>query len=94
MFRYAPDNQWFIRTMNVVFEIGGDLVRKEVAHNLMRIIAEGVVTVSHDYLHAIPYGGLLLRGPNICEICEHHLDLQKFLLVAKDLNVFGQYFLS
>ncbi|XP_065884904.1 uncharacterized protein [Dysidea avara] len=39
--RYAPDNQWFIRTMNIVFEVGGDLVRKEVAHNLMRLIAEG-----------------------------------------------------
>ena len=48
MFKYAPDNQWFIRTMNVVFEVGGDLVRKEVAHNLMRLIAEGEVTVSHD----------------------------------------------
>ena len=35
----------------------------------------------------IPYSGLLLRGPNICKICEHHLDSQKFLLVAKDLNV-------
>ena len=48
MFKYAPDNQWFIRTMNVVFEVGGDLVRKEVAHNLMRLIAEGEITVSHD----------------------------------------------
>lgn len=49
MFKYAPDNQWFIRTMNVVFEVGGDLVRKEVAHNLMRLIAEGVATRSHDH---------------------------------------------
>ena len=48
LFTYAPDNQWFIRTMNIVFELGGDLVRKEVAHNLMRLIAEGVATGSHD----------------------------------------------
>ena len=50
MFKYAPDNQWFIRTMNVMFEVGGDLVRKEVAHNLMRLIAEGVVIRSCDLL--------------------------------------------
>ena len=39
--RYAPDNSWFIQTMNAVFELGGDLVRPDVAHNLMRLIAEG-----------------------------------------------------
>jgi len=39
--RYAPDNSWFIRTMNAVFELGGELVRTDVAHNLMRLIAEG-----------------------------------------------------
>ena len=39
--RYAPDNSWFIRTMNTVFELGGELVRTDVAHNLMRLIAEG-----------------------------------------------------
>ena len=39
--RYAPDNAWYIRTMNVVFELGGELVRPDIAHNLMRLIAEG-----------------------------------------------------
>jgi AP-4 complex subunit epsilon-1 len=84
--RFAPDNQWFLQTMNAVFELGnqiivkfihvdnyslsltpsspppfilkltshslspplslpsppgGSLVRREVAHNLMRLIAEG-----------------------------------------------------
>ena len=29
--------------MNSVFELGGDFVRREVAHNLMRIIAEGII---------------------------------------------------
>ena len=33
---------WFIATMNAVFEQGGSLVRREVAHNLMRLIAEGM----------------------------------------------------
>lgn len=39
--RYAPDNSWYIQTMNAVFELGGELVRPDVAHNLMRLIAEG-----------------------------------------------------
>lgn len=39
--RYAPDNVWFLNTMNNVFELGGDLVQEETAHNLMRLIAEG-----------------------------------------------------
>ncbi|XP_031567499.1 AP-4 complex subunit epsilon-like [Actinia tenebrosa] len=39
--RYAPDNSWYIVTMNEVLELGGELVREEVAHNLMRLIAEG-----------------------------------------------------
>ncbi|KJE92386.1 epsilon-adaptin [Capsaspora owczarzaki ATCC 30864] len=39
--RYAPDNCWFIQTMNSIFDLGGDLVQPEVAHNLMRLVAEG-----------------------------------------------------
>ena len=43
LFTFSPDNQWFIETMNSIFEIGGNLVRREVAHNLMRLIAEGTM---------------------------------------------------
>ncbi|GAA0156380.1 hypothetical protein LIER_13893 [Lithospermum erythrorhizon] len=32
---------WFIQTMNKVFEHTGDLINIKVAHNLMRLIAEG-----------------------------------------------------
>jgi len=39
--QYAPDNQWFIDTMNKVFELAGDLVRPELADDLMQLIAEG-----------------------------------------------------
>ncbi|XP_077212297.1 AP-4 complex subunit epsilon-like [Tasmannia lanceolata] len=39
--QFAPSNQWFIQTMNKVFEHAGDLVNAKVAHNLMRLIAEG-----------------------------------------------------
>ena len=50
---FSPDNQWFIDTMNSVFELGGDLVRREVAHNLMRIIAEGKCTCHCDILYSV-----------------------------------------
>ncbi|XP_008231757.1 PREDICTED: AP-4 complex subunit epsilon [Prunus mume] len=39
--QFAPSNQWFIQTMNKVFEHAGDLVNVKVAHNLMKLIAEG-----------------------------------------------------
>ena len=39
--RYAPNNAWYIRTITDLFEISGDLVRPEVAQNLMSLIAEG-----------------------------------------------------
>ncbi|OQS02573.1 AP-4 complex subunit epsilon [Thraustotheca clavata] len=39
--RYAPNNAWYIQTMTDVFELGGELVKEEVSHNLMRLIAEG-----------------------------------------------------
>ena len=39
--KYAPDNSWYILTINEVFELGGSLVREGVAHNLMRLLAEG-----------------------------------------------------
>ncbi|XP_039794237.1 uncharacterized protein LOC120659989 isoform X2 [Panicum virgatum] len=39
--QFAPSNQGFIQTMNKVFEHAGDLINIRVAHNLMRLIAEG-----------------------------------------------------
>eukprot|EP00891_Asterochloris_glomerata_P002814 jgi/Astpho2/2814/fgenesh1_pm.00050_%23_25_t len=39
--RFAPDTQWFIDTMNQVFELGGEVVQPALAHSLMRLIAEG-----------------------------------------------------
>jgi len=40
------------------------------------------------YLLLILYSRFLLQGPNICEICEHYLNLQKFLLVASFHSIF------
>ncbi|XP_019421448.1 PREDICTED: AP-4 complex subunit epsilon-like isoform X2 [Lupinus angustifolius] len=39
--QFAPSNHWFIQTINKVFEHAGDVVNIKVAHNLMRLIAEG-----------------------------------------------------
>ncbi|XP_073028314.1 AP-4 complex subunit epsilon-like [Primulina eburnea] len=39
--QFAPSNQWFIQAMNKVFEHAGDVVDTKVAHNLMKLIAEG-----------------------------------------------------
>ncbi|XP_065703731.2 AP-4 complex subunit epsilon-1 isoform X2 [Patagioenas fasciata] len=39
--KYAPDNGWFIQTMNAVFSVGGDVVHPEIPHNFLRLLAEG-----------------------------------------------------
>lgn len=39
--RYAPNNAWYIRTITQLFEIAGDMVKQDVAQNLMTLIAEG-----------------------------------------------------
>merc|ERR1719210_2750320 len=39
--RFAPNNEWYVNTMNQVFELGGELVPAETAYNLMRLVAEG-----------------------------------------------------
>ncbi len=38
---FAPDNSWFIQTMNDVFCIGGDLLQQDVPNNFLRLLAEG-----------------------------------------------------
>lgn len=39
--RYAPNNEWYIATISQLFEISGDMVKPQVAQNLMTLIAEG-----------------------------------------------------
>jgi AP-4 complex subunit epsilon-1 len=38
--KFAPNNAWYITTMNTLFELGGELVRPEMGHALMRLLAE------------------------------------------------------
>lgn len=36
--RYAPDDGWYVATINAVFELGGRLVKPALAHDLVRLI--------------------------------------------------------
>lgn len=38
---YAPDNAWFIQTMNAVFSVGGDVMHPDIPNNFLRLLAEG-----------------------------------------------------
>ncbi|KAI6656757.1 AP-4 complex subunit epsilon-1-like [Oopsacas minuta] len=40
--KHAPNHEWFLVTVSRVFRLAGDLVPHNVAHNLMRLIAEGI----------------------------------------------------
>lgn len=39
--RFAPSNVWYVITITRLFEVAGGIVRPEVAHGLMSLIAEG-----------------------------------------------------
>ncbi|XP_010125688.1 PREDICTED: LOW QUALITY PROTEIN: AP-4 complex subunit epsilon-1 [Chlamydotis macqueenii] len=39
--KYAPDNEWFIQTMNAVFSVGGDVMHPDIPNNFLRLLAEG-----------------------------------------------------
>ena len=46
--KHAPDHDWFLVTVSRVFRLAGDLVAPNVAHNLMRLIAEGTESGDAD----------------------------------------------
>ncbi|CAM9322247.1 unnamed protein product, partial [Phaeothamnion confervicola] len=39
--RFAPSNSWYVGVMTRVFELAGELVKPEVATNLMQLVADG-----------------------------------------------------
>ncbi|XP_028921925.1 AP-4 complex subunit epsilon-1 [Ornithorhynchus anatinus] len=39
--KYAPDDAWFIRTMNAVFSVGGDVIQPDIPNDFLRLLAEG-----------------------------------------------------
>ena len=46
--KHAPNHEWFLVTVSRVFRLAGDLVAPKVAHNLMRLIAEGIDSGDED----------------------------------------------
>ncbi|XP_059391980.1 AP-4 complex subunit epsilon-1-like [Carassius carassius] len=63
--KYAPDNSWFIQTMNCVFSIGGDLLQQDVPNNFLRLLAEGSESKEEDdqlRLYAVESYLTVLKG--------------------------------
>ncbi|XP_057692318.1 AP-4 complex subunit epsilon-1 isoform X2 [Corythoichthys intestinalis] len=46
--KYAPDNKWFIDTMNSVFSLSGDLMQPDIPNNFLKRITEGFEGGEHD----------------------------------------------
>lgn len=38
---YAPDNEWFIETMNTVFSLGGDMMQPDIPNSFLKLLSEG-----------------------------------------------------
>uniref|UniRef100_M3ZX44 Adaptor related protein complex 4 subunit epsilon 1 n=2 Tax=Xiphophorus maculatus TaxID=8083 RepID=M3ZX44_XIPMA len=46
--KYAPDNEWFIDTMNTVFSLGGDLLQPDIPNSFLKLLSEGFDSVEED----------------------------------------------
>nr|XP_045013286.1 AP-4 complex subunit epsilon-1 isoform X2 [Jaculus jaculus] len=46
--KYAPDNAWFIQTMNAVFSVGGDVMHPDIPNDFLRLLAEGFDDEAED----------------------------------------------
>ncbi|XP_043933392.1 AP-4 complex subunit epsilon-1 isoform X2 [Protopterus annectens] len=46
--KYAPNNEWFVQTMNAVFSAGGDIIHSDIPNNFLRLLAEGVGEEEED----------------------------------------------
>ncbi|KAM4554060.1 AP-4 complex subunit epsilon-1 [Fundulus diaphanus] len=66
--KYAPDNEWFIETMNTVFSVGGDLLQPDIPNSFLKLLSEGFDSVEEDKklrLFAVnSYVSLLEGGPS------------------------------
>ncbi|XP_039214692.1 AP-4 complex subunit epsilon-1 isoform X2 [Crotalus tigris] len=83
--KYAPNNEWFIRTMNAVFSVGGDKMHPDVLNNFLRLLAEGFEDEKEDVqlrFHAVQSYLSLLEDKNA-------VYPQKFLQVMS--WVLGEY---
>ncbi|EHH27317.1 Adapter-related protein complex 4 subunit epsilon-1 [Macaca mulatta] len=83
--KYAPDNAWFIQTMNAVFSVGGDVMHPDIPNNFLRLLAEGFDDETEDQqlrLYAVQSYLTLLDMENV-------LYPQRFLQVMS--WVLGEY---
>ncbi|XP_037624076.1 AP-4 complex subunit epsilon-1 [Sebastes umbrosus] len=46
--KYAPDNEWFIETMNTVFSVGGDMMQPDIPNSFLKLLSEGFDSVEED----------------------------------------------
>uniref|UniRef100_A0A669B0C1 AP-4 complex subunit epsilon n=1 Tax=Oreochromis niloticus TaxID=8128 RepID=A0A669B0C1_ORENI len=63
--KYAPDNEWFIETMNTVFSLGGDMMQPDIPNSFLKLLSEGFDSVEEDRklkLFAVNSYVPLLRG--------------------------------
>uniref|UniRef100_UPI003AAA5824 AP-4 complex subunit epsilon-1 n=1 Tax=Centroberyx gerrardi TaxID=166262 RepID=UPI003AAA5824 len=63
--KYAPDNEWFIETMNTVFSLGGDMMQPDIPNSFLRLLSEGFDNVEEDLqlrLFAVDSYVSLLQG--------------------------------
>uniref|UniRef100_A0AAQ5ZFI9 AP-4 complex subunit epsilon n=1 Tax=Amphiprion ocellaris TaxID=80972 RepID=A0AAQ5ZFI9_AMPOC len=64
-YTYAPDNEWFIETMNTVFSVGGDMMQPDIPNSFLKLLSEGFDSVEEDRklrLFAVNSYISLLRG--------------------------------
>ncbi|XP_070828914.1 AP-4 complex subunit epsilon-1 isoform X1 [Chaetodon trifascialis] len=63
--KYAPDNEWFIETMNTVFSVGGDMMQPDIPNSFLKLLSEGFDSVEEDKklrLFAVDSYVALLQG--------------------------------
>lgn len=53
-YTYAPDNEWFIDTMNTVFSVGGELMQPDIPNSFLKLLSEGEKTQILNLLCIIP----------------------------------------
>lgn len=46
--KYAPDNEWFIETMNTVFSVGGDMMQPDIPNSFLKLLSEGFDSLEED----------------------------------------------
>ncbi|XP_070687362.1 AP-4 complex subunit epsilon-1 [Pempheris klunzingeri] len=46
--KYAPDNEWFIETMNTVFSLGGDMMQLDIPNSFLKLLSEGFESEEED----------------------------------------------